>query len=99
MCQALPAVRTLQEGLWGIAAGGWTGRWTALFAQDGKEGTYLASMAFGYNDRAGSVLIEVFGWFGLLLVMVAYVVFILNALFCFRFPNVNLYHGLVWLLG
>ena len=78
--------RILQRAL-GIAAGGWTGRWTALFAQDGKDGTYLASMAFGYNDRAGSVLIEVFGWFGLLFVMVAYVVFILNALYLFQIPQ------------
>lgn len=64
------------RGLWGIAAGGWTGRGTGLYV----HGDTVASAAFFYNDRSGSAVIEIFGWLGLIVIMIAYVVFIVCCL-------------------
>jgi cell division protein FtsW (lipid II flippase) len=79
------------KALWGIAAGGWTGRGTGLFALEGKDEPYVASMAFGYNDRAGSALIEIFGWLGLVSVMVVFLIVILNMLLLYRIPQQKFY--------
>ena len=75
------------KALWGIASGGMTGRGTGLFALNGNDGFYVASMAYGYNDRAGSVLIEMFGWGGLSIVMLIFAALILTSLVLYVKPQ------------
>lgn len=59
------------KALWGVASGGWFGRWTGLFV-DSLQDVYTASVAFAYNDRALAGILEVFGVAGLLLVILFY---------------------------
>ena len=79
------------KALWGIAAGGLNGRGTGLFAQEGRDGFYVASMAFGYNDRTGSALIEIFGWLGLCVVMLLFFGMIWGAITLYQTKEQSFY--------
>ena len=68
------------RALWGISSGGFFGRWTGLFASQGSESLYAATMSFAYNDRSASGIVEVFGVLGLVVVLFQYSSLIKNCL-------------------
>lgn len=75
------------RAMWSMASGGLTGRGTGLFIEQGKEAAFTASTAFAYNDRAGALLIEVFGWVGFSAIIGVYCLLILNSLHLYRIPQ------------
>lgn len=88
------------KSFWGLASGGFWGRDTALFFYSTNDDTVLHSITTaGYDDRVASILIEVYGFFGLCMILCLYAILLYFLLRLFKTPQKGFFIGFGFTLG